>query len=67
MEDNLDYRKKFLHQNVEVKFKDGQVERGFIDVIDEPDEEHSDYYFAMTTDIYSFTFESNEIKSIKLI
>ncbi|WP_125607281.1 hypothetical protein [Lapidilactobacillus bayanensis] len=66
MKDGLDYRKKYLHQNVEVRFKDGQVERGFIDVVDEPDDEHSDYYFVMTTDVYSFTFEGNEVKTIKL-
>lgn len=67
MKDSLDYRKKYLHQNVVVKFKDGQVEHGFVDVVDEPDDEYADYYFVMTTSNDSFTFESNEIKSIKLI
>lgn len=61
------YRKLFLHKNVEVLFKDGQIKRGFLNIVDEPDDEYTDYYFVMTTNKDSFTFEGDEVRAIKVI
>lgn len=63
----VNYRRKFLHKTVKVIFKDGQIERGFLNVVDEPDDEYSDYYFVITTKDDSFTFEGKEVKTISLI
>ncbi|WP_034529379.1 hypothetical protein [Secundilactobacillus oryzae] len=66
MDININYRKEYLHRIAQAIFKDGQVERGRLDVIDEPDDEYSDFYFVITTDSDSFTFLGKEVDSITL-